>query len=165
MLQENANRQESTRTRRTDDPEFQKEILALYNEGMSINEISRRLEFAYPSIYNWLKENKYDTSPARKKSCHSSGIKRATGYRFIYLPDHENADDQGYVREHVLVASKALGRPLKSHEHVHHINGDKSDNRNCNLLVCDRAYHMFLHQRMAELYQREHFPRLIEEAR
>jgi hypothetical protein len=70
----------------------------------------------------------------------------STGYVLIRVPGHPLADTRGYVYEHRLVASEMLGRMLLRSEIVHHLNGDKTDNRSENLCVAaSRHEHRLMH--------------------
>ena len=79
------------------------------------------------------------------------GGRRTTsnGYIEVRCPEHPRARRNGYIYEHVLVAEQALGRYLKDGEHVHHLNGIKTDNRPQNFVICRNPYHRWLEGRMA----------------
>ncbi len=71
--------------------------------------------------------------------------KDGNGYVMILIPGHPRADVGGYVREHILVAEKALGKSLPERAVVHHANGTKDSGP---LVICqDNAYHQLLHRR------------------
>lgn len=54
--------------------------------------------------------------------------------------------------EHVLVAERALGKPLPPSAQVHHWDRDRRNNEPTNLVICpDQAYHRLLHRRMTAL--------------
>ena len=84
------------------------------------------------------------------------------GYIRVLSPLHPNAMSDGYVYEHVYVGSLVLDRGIGRYEVVHHINGNRSDNRNENLLICSKKYHQQLH---ARLEQSDNWPQFITKKR
>lgn len=57
------------------------------------------------------------------------------GYIRVYMPEHINADENGLIYEHQLMAEKKIGRALKDTEVVHHIDQNRSNNSIDNLLI------------------------------
>lgn len=78
----------------------------------------------------------------------NGGIREHDGYTMITVKGHPRSDMHGYVREHIIIAEKALGKPLPAKAEIHHVNTIRNDNRPTNLVICpDHAYHMLLHRR------------------
>jgi len=63
-----------------------------------------------------------------------------SGYLKVWEPGHPKARS-GWILEHRLVAERVLGRYLVAEEHVHHKNGDKTDNQPENLEVMSASDH------------------------
>ncbi len=93
--------------------------------------------------------------PTRYIAGHNGNIKihgplTSHGYRLKRARGHPRAFGQwySYIYEHVWVAEHALGHMLPEDAQVHHVNGNKADNRNENLVICENAaYHKLLHRR------------------
>lgn len=73
-----------------------------------------------------------------KDSYKQGHISNSTGYRTIYVNGQ-------IIDEHRYVMEQFLGRKLNTDEVVHHLNGDKLDNRIENLVVISREEHSRLH--------------------
>lgn len=72
----------------------------------------------------------------------------SSGYVRIVVHGHHRADKFGWVFEHILIAERALGKPLLAKHPIHHIDGNTSNNADSNLVVCESlAYHELLHRR------------------
>lgn len=66
-------------------------------------------------------------------------------YSLRYAPGHPRCCIGNHVLEHILIAEKALGKPLPSKSVVHHYSSEQ-------LIICqDQAYHMLLHRRTKAL--------------
>jgi hypothetical protein len=68
---------------------------------------------------------------------------------------YKNVNHNGKsVGEHRAIAERALGKPLPIGAIVHHVDGNKLNNKNSNLVICpDNSYHRIIHRRQRALEQ------------
>lgn len=57
------------------------------------------------------------------------------GYIFIYASEHPSRDCLNHIFEHRYIMEQKLKRYLNPEERIHHINGNKQDNRIENLML------------------------------
>jgi hypothetical protein len=79
----------------------------------------------------------------------NNGISQQEGYVIVLLtpdsPFYLMANSSGYVKRSRLVMAQHLGRCLSSDEHVHHINGDITNDRIENLQILSQKDHILIH--------------------
>lgn len=117
-------------------------ILELRRQGMSQKNIGDQIGISQAVVGRALKKMGLPTVELRSGVNHPSykGGRITTDQGYVMLLAEKSdgiasamATRMGYVAEHRLVMARAIGRPLMPEETVHHINGDRTDNRIENL--------------------------------
>jgi len=139
----------------------EKKAIALYESGQTQVEVAKELHTTQKVIFNVLVRNGIKArTPAKRNQLGKNNstwkggrVKSDRGYIWVKQDDHPRSKTcGGYVPEHILAMEKHLGRFLcwkgignGQSEIVHHINGEKADNRIENLMVVNFAEHMQIH--------------------
>jgi hypothetical protein len=115
------------------------EICDLYKSGLSQEKIAKKIGTSQCLISRILR-SKGINKGVRSGENHphwKGGVLDFGGYNAELISKKDPmfcmANSMGYVMQHRVVMARHLGRPLQKTETVHHINGDKKDNRIENL--------------------------------
>lgn len=123
-------------------PWYVPRVRELREAGLGARRIAAELGIGVTAAQKWLRywgmsspRGAAGTGPSHQ--AWSGGRVHVGGYVHVWVatgdPLRVMAWKTGYAPEHRLVMARSLGRPLDRTETVHHVNGDKTDNRLENL--------------------------------
>lgn len=117
----------------------EKSALAIYKKALSLGmKKDKAISFQNRSI----------ARKGEKSSSWKGGVLSTTkGYKCVMMPRHHRANSRGYVLEHILVFEKATGISVPKNCCIHHINGNKQDNRIENLCLMLTTAHTAFHNK------------------
>jgi len=113
----------------------------LYESGKTMGDVARIFGVSIGSIH---------------RAIHKTGgqaNKYVKDYKWQIVNGYNQRKIKGsFVKEHRLIVERILGYKLPNSAPIHHVNGNRNDNRHENLVVCqDHKYHMLLHVRTEAL--------------
>ena len=98
----------------------------------------------YSRINNPMKGRRRCANPNWNGGRHINSL----GYVLILDSDHRGPGRTPYILEHRHVMEKHFDRKLTRKDEVHHLNGDKADNRIENLMLLTKKEHAQLHDQL-----------------
>lgn len=112
----------------------------MVEEGKLVKDIAK--EFGVCTI---LVRKRMAEQGIKADTFHKGYTRKESGYLLVRNPNHPRANNHGYVPQHTLIYEQYLGRYLNNDELIHHINGNKSDNRIENLVLMNAFDHKSKH--------------------
>jgi hypothetical protein len=101
----------------------------------------------------WNKGMKFPERSGKKSVSWRGGTYRSSdGYKMVYVGSRKDKIGwNSYRKEHTVKIEKKLKRKLLKTESIHHINGDRLDNRLNNLFVTDNSGHRNAHASLQKI--------------
>lgn len=114
--------------------------------------IIERKDFYMKNFEKFNKTQKRENHPRWNKGLYGCNKLKRDGYIYVYRPNHPNATKQGQITLHRLIMEKYIKRFLLSSEIVHHIDGNRENNKIGNLqLLKNLKEHNKIHNQYRDI--------------